>query len=124
MAMRRRRRCATLGGRASVGIRVDLSDLPIVDDHGHPFLTDPWTVSHETFLHIFTEGRARSTQQPLVHGGYYQRALHGMAKELQTEPDLPSVLDARRRRGSASARDMIATRRIHALPIRTGLPTS
>ena len=77
---------------------MDLFDLPIVDDHGHPFLTDPWAVSHETFLQIFTEGRPGTMLRHLVHGGYYQRALHGLAKELHTEPDLAAVLDAHRRR--------------------------
>jgi predicted TIM-barrel fold metal-dependent hydrolase len=101
---------------------VDLSDLPIVDDHGHPFLTDPWTVSHETFLQIFTEGRPGSMLGHLVHGGYYQRALHGMAGEFRTQADLSTLLEARRRLGPASVRDMIAARRIETLLIDTGYP--
>lgn len=101
---------------------MDLSDLPIVDDHDHPFLTDPWTVPRETFLQIFTEGRPGSMTRHLVHGGYYQRALHAMAKDLQTDPDLPAVLDARRRLGPASVRDMIPARRIETLLIDTGSP--
>ena len=43
-----------------------------------------------------------------------------MAKELQTDPDLPAVLDARRRLGPASVRDMISARRIETLLIDTG----
>src|SRR5262245_48912927 len=117
-------RCAALGGRASVGVRVDLSDLPIVDDHGHPFLTDPWTVSRESFLQIFTEGRPGSMTRHLVHGGYYQRALHGMAREFRTEPDLATVLEARRRHGPAAVRDMLAVRRVETLLIDTGYPAT
>ena len=36
---------------------VDLSDLPVVDGDCHPLLADPWKVSPETFLSLFSEGR-------------------------------------------------------------------
>ena len=103
---------------------MDLSDLPIVDNHGHPFLIDPWTVSRETFLQIFSEGRPGSMTRHLVQGGYYQRTLHALAKELHTEADLPTVLDARRRLGPASVRDMVVARRIETLLIDTGYPAT
>jgi len=101
---------------------MDLSDLPVVDDHGHPLLADPWAVPADVFRQIFTEGRPGTMDAHLAHGGYYQRALHGMAARLGAEPALEAVLAARRRRGADMAPAEFAAARIDALLIDTGYP--
>ena len=101
---------------------MDLSDLPVVDDHGHPLLADPWAVPAGVFSQIFTEGRAGTMDAHLAHGSYYQRALHGMAAGLGAEPTLEAVLAARRRRGADTVRADFAGARVDALLIDTGYP--
>jgi len=101
---------------------MDLSDLPVVDDHGHPLLAEPWAVPAAVFSQIFTEGRPGSMDAHLAHGSYYQRALHGMAARLGAEPTLEAVLAARRRRGGETVAMEFAAARVDALLIDTGYP--
>jgi len=103
---------------------MDLSDLPIVDDHGHPLLAEPWAVPADRFSQIFTEGRPGTMDAHLAHGSYYQRALHGMAARLGTEPTLDAVLAGRRRRGAETVRAEFAGARVDALLIDTGYPAT
>ena len=48
---------------------LDLSDLPVVDGHVHPLLADPWAVSPERFLDVFTEGRPGTMAEHVPHTG-------------------------------------------------------
>src|SRR5262245_33746362 len=101
---------------------MDLSDLPVVDDHGHPLLAEPWAVPADVFRQIFTEGRPGTMDAHLAHGGYYRRALHGIAARVGTEPTLDAVLAGRRARGAEAARVDFPAARIDALLIDTGYP--
>src|SRR5262245_44305155 len=101
---------------------MDLSDLPVVDDHGHPLLADPWAVSPQVFRQLFTEGRPGTMDAHLAHGGYYQRALHAMAARVDAGRTLDAVLAGRRRRGAEAIRRDFAAARIDVLLIDTGYP--
>jgi len=101
---------------------VDLSDLPIIDGHGHPLLRDPWGVSRERFSQFFTEGRPGTMDDHLVNAGYFQRALAGMAARLGSAPTLDAVLERRRAVGPERAREALTASRIDALLIDTGYP--
>ena len=101
---------------------MDLSDLPVVDGHAHPFLADPWAVPAPVFRQLFTEGRPATMDAHLGHGSYYQRALHGMATRLGVPPVERDVLEARRRAGPEAARRAFAVSRVETLLIDTGYP--
>jgi uncharacterized protein len=101
---------------------MDLSDLPVVDGHAHPFLADPWAVPAPLFRQLFTEGRPGTMEDHVAHGGYYQRALHGMAARLGVAAEEGEVLDARRRAGAEGVRRAFADSRVETLLIDTGYP--
>ncbi len=101
---------------------MDLSDLPVVDGHAHPFLADPWAVPAPVFRQVFTEGRPGTMDAHLAHGSYYQRALHGMAERLGVAAREPDVLEARRRAGGEIARRAFGDARVETLLIDTGYP--
>ena len=64
--------------------RVDLSDVPVVDGHGHPLFRDPWTVAPEAFTGLFSEGRSGTMTAHIPHTGYFRRACHDLARRLGT----------------------------------------
>jgi len=102
---------------------VDLSAVPLVDGHGHPLLRDPADVSTEAFLDLFSEGRAGTMRDHVVHTGYYRRALAALAGRLGVAPAVEAVLEARRRHlGPDTARAQFAAAGIAALLVDTGYP--
>ena len=101
---------------------MDLTDLPLIDGHGHPLLRDPWAVLPDRFCQFFTEGRPGTMTEHLVHAGYFQRALTGMADLLGSAATVGAVLERRRAVGSERAREALTAARIDALLIDTGYP--
>lgn len=101
---------------------VDLADLPVVDDHGHPLLADPLDVAPETFVQLFTEGRPGTMTEHVAHAGYFQRTIHELCRMVGSEPTVEAVLAGRRRAGLESIRRAFEARRIDALIIDTGYP--
>ena len=74
---------------------LDLSDLPVVDGHVHPLLPDPWAVSPERFLDVFTEGRPGTMAEHVRHTGYFSRAMRELGRWLGTPPTVEAVLERR-----------------------------
>lgn len=103
---------------------VDLSGLPVVDGHGHPLLRDPDDVPAERFLDLFSEGRAGTMREHVVHTGYYRRALRALAARLGVDPTAEAVLDARRRLGPEAGAVEFEAAGIAALLVDTGYPPS
>jgi len=101
---------------------MDLSDVPVVDGHCHPLLPDPWTVSPEIFLDLFTEGRPRTMTAHVSHTGYFQRAVHDLARRLGTDPTVQAVLECRQALGPEAARRALTQSRVAALLVDTGYP--
>jgi predicted TIM-barrel fold metal-dependent hydrolase len=101
---------------------VDLSDLTVVDGHGHPLLTDPWAVSAETFTELFTEGRPGAMTGHVEHARYFQRALGDLGRRLGTDATVPAVLERRRTLGPEGARVALGQSRVEALLVDTGYP--
>lgn len=102
--------------------RVDLSDLPAVDGHCHPLLPDPWAVSPETFLNLFSEGRPGTMTAHIPRTGYFRRAFQALAQRLDSQPTVEAVLERRRALGPESARRWLAESRVAALLVDTGYP--
>ena len=102
--------------------RVDLSDVPVVDGHGHPLFRDPWTVAPEAFTGLFSEGRSGTMTAHIPHTGYFQRACHDLARRLGTEATVDTVLERRRAVGPEGARRLLADSGVAALLIDTGYP--
>ena len=102
---------------------VDLSTIPVVDGHGHPLLRDPADVSIGRFLDLFSEGRAGTMREHVIHTGYYRRALRALAGRLGVDATAEAVLEARRRHlGPDTARAQFAAAGIAALLVDTGYP--
>ena len=102
---------------------VDLSAIAVVDGHGHPLLRDPVDVSIGTFLDLFSEGRAGTMREHVMHTGYYRRALRTLAERLGVDATAEAVLKGRRRHpGSDTARAQFAAAGIAALLVDTGYP--
>jgi hypothetical protein len=106
-----------------VSAAADLSAVPVVDGHCHPLLRDPADVSAETFLDLFSEGRAGTMRAHVPQTGYYRRALCALAGRFGVAPTVEAVLAARRRRlGPDAARAQFAGAGIAALLVDTGYP--
>ena len=101
---------------------VDLSGLPVVDGHCHPLLRDPDDVRPERFLDLFSEGRAGTMRDHVVHTGYYRRALRALAGRLGVAPTAEAVLEERRRLGPDAGHVHFAEAGIAALLVDTGYP--
>lgn len=101
---------------------MNLADLPVVDGHGHPLVADPWAVTPETFLQLFTEGQPGSMTGHVPHTGYFRRALHALAARLGTSPTVEAVLECRRMLGPEGVRQAVEDSRVEALLIDTGYP--
>ena len=102
---------------------VDLSTIPVVDGHCHPLLRDSAAVSLETFLDLFSEGRAGTMREHVMHTGYYRRALRALAGRLGVDATAEAVLEGRRRHlGPDTARAQFAAAGIAALLVDTGYP--
>jgi predicted TIM-barrel fold metal-dependent hydrolase len=101
---------------------IDLSDVPVIDGHGHPLVPDPSAVSAETFANLFSEGRAGSMTAHVPHTVYFRRACRDLARRLGTEPTPEAVLEERRRRGPAAAARALAESRVAGLLVDTGYP--
>jgi len=101
---------------------IDLSDLSVVDGHCHPLLPDPWNVSADDFVDLFTEARPRSMAAHVSSTGYFRRALRALARRLDTEATIEAVLERRRQDGGEAARRVFAEGRIDALLTDTGYP--
>ena len=102
--------------------RVDLSDLSVVDGHCHPLLPDPLAVSAEAFQNLFSEGRPGTMTAHVPSTGYFQRALHALARRLGTEPEVAAVLARRREFGPEAPRRWLSESRVSALLVDTGYP--
>ncbi len=101
---------------------VDCSDLPAVDGHCHPLLTDPMAVSPEGFVSLFTEGRPGAMTPHVPHTAYFRRALRNLAGRLGTEATVEAVLERRRQLGAEAARRALTESRVAALLVDTGYP--
>ena len=101
---------------------MDLSDLPIVDGHGHPLLADPWALGRETLLDLLTEGRSGTMRAHVPHTGYHRRVVAGLARRFGVAPTLEAVLARRAEIGAEAAPAMVKDARIEALLIDTGYP--
>jgi predicted TIM-barrel fold metal-dependent hydrolase len=101
---------------------VDLTDVPVVDGHGHPLLPDPWSVSAETFVDLFSEGRPGTMAAHVPHTVYFRRACRDLARWLDSGVTVDAILEARRKSGAAGARRLLAERRVAALLMDTGYP--
>ncbi len=101
---------------------VDLSDLPAVDGHCHPLLSDPWALEPEGFLSLFTEGRAKEMPRHVPHTGYFRRAIRDLARRLDTDATVEAVLQRRRQLGAEAACRTLTESRVAALLVDTGHP--
>jgi hypothetical protein len=101
---------------------LDLSDLPVVDGHVHPLLPDPWAVSPERFLDVFTEGRPETMAAHVRHTGYFSRAMRELGQWLGTPPTVEAILERRLAVGPGLVRRVVAEARIAALLVDTGYP--
>jgi uncharacterized protein len=101
---------------------IDLSGLPVVDGHCHPLLRDPDDVRLERFLDLFSEGRAGTMRDHVVHTGYYWRAIRALAGRLGVAPTAEAVLEERRRLGPDAGHVHFAEAGIAALLVDTGYP--
>jgi uncharacterized protein len=101
---------------------VDLSAIPLVDGHAHPLLRDPLELSVGTFHDLFSEARAGTMREHVVHTTYHRRALRALAARLGVEATAEAVLAARRRAGPDAARAWFAEAGVAALLIDTGYP--
>jgi hypothetical protein len=102
--------------------RVDLSDVPVVDGHCHPILPDPWSVSRDVFVNLFSEGVPGTMMAHIPHTGYFRRAVGAMARRLGAEPTVEAVLERRRALGAEAARRSLAESCVTALLVDTGYP--
>ncbi len=105
-----------------MSLRVDLSDLPVVDGHCHPLLPDPWAVSPEAFLTLFSEGRPGTMTAHIPFTGYFRRALDAIAQRLGAEPAVEAVLERRQGLGPEAARQWLAESRVAMLLVDIGYP--
>lgn len=101
---------------------LDLSDLPVVDGHCHLLLRDPWALSPETFLTLFSEGRPGSMTAHIPHTGYYRRALRALAELVGAAPTVEDILARRQALGREAARRSLVEKRVTALLVDTGYP--
>ena len=101
---------------------VDLSDLPAVDGHCHPLLSDPWALEPEGFLNLLTEARADEMPRHVPHTGYFRRAIRDLARRLDTDPTVEAVLQRRRQLGAEAACRTLTESRVAALLVDTGHP--
>jgi hypothetical protein len=103
---------------------MDLSDLPIVDGHCHPLLTDPSALPRDALLDLLTEGRPGTMRAHVPHTGYHRRVVAGLAQRFGVEPTLDAVLARRAEIGAEVAPAMVKDARIEALLVDTGYPTT
>ena len=109
--------------RAAAATRaLDLRHLAVVDGHCHPFLRDPWTLTAETFLDRFSEGRPGTMSAHVPHTGYFHRAVRGLAERLGCAPSVEAVLEARRAAGPDGIRRLFDEARVAGLLVDTGYP--
>ncbi len=101
---------------------LDLSDLPVVDGHCHPFLPDPLAVSPQQFLDRFSEARPGAMTAHVPHTGYFKRAIRALGGHLGCAATVEAVLERRRALGLGQARRMFETSRVAALLVDTGYP--
>jgi hypothetical protein len=102
--------------------RIDLSDVPIVDGHGHPLFRDPWTLSSEAFTDVFSESRPGTMAAHIPHTSYFQRACRDLARHLDCDASVAAILERRRSLGPEVARRMLTDSRVTTLLIDTGYP--
>lgn len=101
---------------------MDLSDLEVVDGHCHPPLPDPWAITPEAFLNLFSEGRPGTMASHIHHSLYFRRALRDLAQQLGSATTVEAVLERRRVRGAEGAARLLSQSRIAALLVDTGYP--
>ena len=102
--------------------RIDLSDVAIVDGHGHPLFPDPWSLAPEAFTGLFSESRPGTMTAHVAHTGYFQRACREFARRLGTEPTVDGLLERRRTLGPEGACRLLAESGVTALLVDTGYP--
>jgi len=103
---------------------MDLSDLPIVDGHCHPFLADPSALTADALLDQLSEGRPGTMRTHVPHTGYFRRVVGELARRLGCAPTLDAVLAARQAAGPALGRTMLGEARIEALLVDSGYPAT
>ena len=101
---------------------IDLSDVPVIDGHGHPLLPESSAISPEVFANLFSEGRAGSMAAHVPHTVYFRRACREMARRLGTEATPEAILEARRRRGAVAAARALSESGVAGLLVDTGYP--
>jgi hypothetical protein len=102
--------------------RVELSDVPVVDGHGHPLFRDPWTVTPEAFTSLFSEGRPGTMAAHVPYTSYFQRACRDLARRLGSEASVDAILERRRTLGAEGVRRVLTDSRVAALLVDTGYP--
>ena len=101
---------------------VDLSDVPIVDGHGHPLFGDPWSLSRETFVSLFSEGRLGTMGPHVAHTSYFRRACRELARRLGCDESVEAILARRRIVGRDGGRRALEDSHVDALFVDTGYP--
>jgi len=101
---------------------VELHDLAVVDGHCHPLVPDPWGVTPETFLALFSEGRPGSMTAHIPHTSYFRRALPALARRLGADATVEAVLARRRELGPEAAGRALSESRVATLLVDTGYP--
>jgi hypothetical protein len=102
--------------------RVDLTDLPVVDGHCHPFPAEPPGLSAAGLVDLLTEGRPGTMAAHVSHTGYYRRALRALAGLLGCEPAPEAIVARRVTAGDEPGRRALVDRRVAALLVDTGYP--
>ena len=96
--------------------------MPIVDGHGHPLFSDPWTLSPEAFVGLFSEGRPGTMGPHVPHTSYFRRACRELARRLGSDESVEAILARRRVVGPAGGRRALEDSRLEALLVDTGYP--
>jgi len=75
---------------------MDLTPIPIVDHHAHPFLRKAVTENLDNFRSWFTESTSPEIHaQHVRHSLFYRNAIRWLAEMLDCEPNEQAVTDAR-----------------------------
>jgi predicted TIM-barrel fold metal-dependent hydrolase len=103
---------------------IDLSAVPVVDNHCHGIYRDQGPLDAATWRQLFTESRDAGTQQEHVTQTlFYRRMVRELAAFLECEPTEEAVLAARGARdGAALVRELLGAAHVEALLIDEGFP--
>jgi hypothetical protein len=105
--------------------QLDLSEIPVMDQHCHPFTNRWFHTDLPAFRACFTEGRLR-VEQAVPTLVYYQWALREMRRALGLAPDADeeTILAARRKQADDYLAVQMGEARLAGLLIDDGYPPS